>query len=443
MNIVRENLEDQTALLKVSVQEADYAENVDKALRAQKRKANVPGFRPGMVPMGIINKMFRKSVLADETYRLATNGAFDYIKENEMDIIGDLMPAEQQQPIDFDNQQDFEFIFQTGLAPEVKISLSKKNTIEKYDIQVDDEMISNYRSSFFRRHGNLVDADQIEAEDAVSFTLMNDDTKIEDAYIGLGNMAEEQRAPFLGKKVGDKMEININELYPIASQRAAILTIKEEDLANIDPEFTLEITKIRRFADPELNDAFFAEAFPDGSVKNTDDFENKIATEVKAELETQTEFKFTEQVRDYMLSKMELPLPEEFLRNWLFQANEGKFTMEDIDKEFPQFLQMMRWDLVKREISKENNLEVTPEELKEEAKRLAMNQFRYYGMSTVADDMLENYSGEILKNQDEARRLYDKIAEGKVVDAITEKVSIKTREMSVKEFAEMMNTNVR
>lgn len=438
MNVVRENLADQTALIRVTVTEADYAEKVDKAIKSYKRKANVPGFRPGMVPQAIVNKMYRKGILADETYRIATEQAFGFIKDNKIETIGDLMPSGEQQPLDFDNQTEFDFIFHVGLAPEIDLNLSKGDVIEKIVVTPGQDMVDGYRSNFLRRYGKLVDVDVVEKEEAVSVTLSNEEMTIEDAYVGLISMNDDERAPFIGKRVGDKMEVNINELYKNPSQRASILSVKEDELAAVSPEFSLEITKIRKFADPELNEEFFAMAFPEGDVKNEGEFEAKMVEQVNAELEGQTAFKFTDSVRDYLVGKTNLSLPENFLKEWLFAINEGKFTMEDIEKEFPQFLAMMRWDLIKRKIATDNNIEVTAEDAKNEAKGLALMQFRYYGMNSVADDMLENYANQILSNKEEAHKIYDKVGESKVIDAVAAAVTIEPKSMSIEDFSAMM-----
>ena len=167
MNIVRENLEDGTTLLKATVAEADYNEAVDKALRTYKRKANVPGFRPGMVPMSIINKMYRKGVVAEEAYRAASNGCFDYIEKEKLTLVGDMIPSEKQQPLDFENSTEYEFAFEVGLAPEINIPLSKKDKVKKYTIAIEDKMREGYRSNFTRRFGKLVDVDTVEKEDAL------------------------------------------------------------------------------------------------------------------------------------------------------------------------------------------------------------------------------------------------------------------------------------
>lgn len=440
MNVQLENLADQTALIRVSVELADYAEKVDKTLRAHKRKAQIPGFRPGMVPMGIINKMYRKGAIADQTYRSATDEAFKYIKDNNIDTMGDIMPAEAQGDIDFDTQSDFEFVFQVGIAPQVDVNLSKDDKIEQFVIVPNQEMTDGYRDNFLKRFGKLVDVDKIEKDEAVNVTFTNADMSVEDAYIGLISMSEEQRAPFIGKVVGDKMEVNINELYPDQKQLAAVLSLDKEELETLNPNFTIEITNIRTFRNPELNEEFFAMAYPDGSIKDEAAFNADIDAKVNAELAQQTEFKIVEQVRDYMLAKLNLSLPEQFLKNWLFQINEGKFTMEDIEKEFPAFLDMMRWDLVKRAVAMGDGIQITEEDAIAEAKNMALMQFRYYGMMVPAEDMLDNYAKQILSKEEEAKKIYERVGERKVVDAIMNKVAVEPKNMSIDEFSAMVQS---
>lgn len=437
MNVVRENLENQTALLRVTVGEADYKEQVDKQLKDYKRKANVPGFRPGMVPMGIINKMYRKGLVADNAYRKATDSAFEYIKENNIETVGDLMPSEKQEELDFENGTDFEFVFEIGLAPEVELGLSKKNSVTKYVIEPNDDMRKGFRSNYMRRFGKLVDVDEVVDDEALTGTLTQGDTTVEDAYVGLISMDEEARKPFIGKKVGDTVEVDVNEIYKTPSQRASILGVKEDELEGMDPKYTFTITQIRKFAEPELNEEFFKLAFPAGDVTTAEQFDAKIDEQVRAELAKETDFKFTADLRKYLLEKANLNLPEAFLKNWLYQVNEGKFTMEDIEKEFPQFLDMIRWDLIRRKVMKENNLEITQDDVKAEAKEVAMMQFQYYGMHTVADDMLENFVGSILGNKEEVRKIYDKVGERKVVDAVSEQIKINEKSVTPEEFQKL------
>lgn len=444
MNVVRENLEHQTARLNVTVAEADYKDTVEKQLKEYKRKANIPGFRPGMVPMGIINKMYRKSVLADTTYRKATDAAFEYVKENNIETIGDLMPADSQPELDFDNGTDFEFIFEIGLAPEVNLGLSDKDKVTRYVIKPNDEMRQGFRSNYMRRFGKLVDVDVVEKDEALTGVLSQTDAEgnpntIEEAYVGLVSMDDDQRKPFIGKKVGDVVDVDVNEVYKTPSQRASVLGVKEDELDGIDPKFTYTITQIRKFAEPDLDEEFFKQAFPDGDVKDEAAFNARIEEQVKAELSKETDFKFTQDIRQFLLDKTKLSLPEGFLKNWLYAINEGKFTMEEIEKDFGAFLDMMRWDLIKREVSKEHNLEVTPEDALQEAKDMAMMQFQYYGIHTVADDMLDNYANSILGNKEEVRKIYDKVGEKKVVDTVAGLVKVSEKSVTPDEFQKLFS----
>lgn len=437
MNIVRENLEDGTTLLKATVGEADYNEAVDKALRTYKRKANVPGFRPGMVPMSIINKMYRKGVVAEEAYRTASKGCFDYIEKEKLTLVGDMIPSDKQQPLDFDNDTEYEFAFEVGIAPEINIALSKKDKVKKYAIAIEDKMRDGYRGNFTRRFGKLVDVDSVETEDALTVTLDQPEMKIEEAYVGLIGMSDAARKPFLGKKVGDTMEVDVNELYPNPAQRAAILQVKEPELEGINPKFTLTITKIRRFTEPELNEEFFKMAFPEGNVKTAEEFAQYIDVQILRDLKREADYLFTLDVRKLLLDKANLTLPAAFLKRWLYTINEGKFSMEEIEKDFDKFLDMMKWNLVQKHYVNELKLEVTPEEATEEAKAMAAQQFAYYGMSQVADDMLANYAKSILENKEESRKVYEKIFEQKVIDAVVSQITVSDATVTAEEFAKL------
>ncbi len=437
MNIVRENLEDGTTLLKVTVGEADYNEAVDKALHTYKRKANVRGFRPGMVPMSVINKMYRKGVVAEESYRTASNGCLDYIEKEKLSLVGDMIPSDKQQPLDFENSTEYEFAFEIGLAPEINISLSKKNRVKKYLIAIEDKMREGYRSNFMRRFGKLVDVDTVEKEDALTVTLDQPEMKVEEAYVGLVGMSDAARAPFLGKKIGDTMEVDANELYPTPSQRSAILKVKEDKLDSINPKFTLTINRIRRFTEPELNEEFFKMAFPEGDVTNADEFTQYIDSQILRDLSQETDYLFTLNIRQMLLDRANLTLPEAFLKRWLYTINEGKFSMEEIEKDFDKFLDMMKWNLIRKHYVDELKLEVTPEEATQEAKALAMQQFAYYSMNHVTDDILTNYAKNILENKEESRKIYDKLFDRKVIDAIIPQITVTDTTVTTEEFAKL------
>ena len=437
MKIVREQREQNTSLIRVTVGQEDYREEVEKALREYKRKANIPGFRPGMVPMGIIKKMYGKGVLAEQSYRKASNSVFEYLQKENIDYLGDVIPSEEQGAFDFDSGTEFEFVFEIGEAPELKLDLSEKDKLTYYKIKIDKKMHEDFRSNYLRRYGRLVDADAVTSDEALSVTLDNGEMKVEDAYVGLISMPEEERKPFIGKKVGDKMTVNVNELYRTPSQCAAVLQVKEGELEHIKPEFELEITRIRKFAEPELNEEFFKMAFPAGNVTTAEQFEAFIDEQIASELRRESDYLFTLEVRDYLVKKADLKMPEAFLKRWLYTINEGKFTMEEIEKDFDQFLKMFTWNYIQKQIIKQENITVSADEATAEAKAFAQAQFAQYGMPSAPDDMLAGYAKQILENKEQGQKIYEKLYETKVVEAVKAKIKVSEKSVSAEEFAKL------
>ena len=438
MEITREQrAAEHVSLLTVKVGEQDYGEAVEKTLRNYRRKANIPGFRPGMVPMGIVKKMYGKSAVAEESYRTASNAVFEYLQKEGIDYLGDVIPSEEQGAFDFDNNTEFEFKFEIGEAPEVKLALSEKDKLTYSKIKVDKKMHDDYRSNYLRRFGRLVDAEKVTSDEALSVTLDNGDMQIADAYVGLISMSEEDRKPFIGKKVGYKTTVNINELYKSPSQRAAILQVKENELEGINPEFSLEITKIRKFAEPELNEEFFKMAFPQGNVTDEKGLDALLDSQIEAELRRESDYLFTLQLRDWLIEKAGLEMPAEFLKRWLYTINEGKFTMEDINKDFDQFLKMFTWNYLQRHFIKSDNLNVTADEALAEAKALAQAQFAQYGMPSAPEDMLEGYAKQILENKEQSQKIYEKLYEVKVVEAVRSKIKVTEKAISADDFAKL------
>lgn len=434
MNIVKENRDNLTSLITVTVSEADYTENVNKTLREYKRKANIPGFRPGMVPMGIINKMYRRGAVAEESYKLANKACFDYLEQEKIDFVGDVLPSDEQKPFDFDNGTEHEFKFEIGLAPEVKIELSSKDKIEYLKINVSDEMRSGFRTNYLRRFGKLEDVESVTNDEALTVTLDNEEMKIEEAYVGLISMGEAERALFLGKKVGDEMDIDINELYKNPAQRASILQVKEDELEGINPKFKLTITKIRQFVEPKVDEEFFKMAFPGGEVKDEKGFDEYIDAQISRDLNRESDWFFNEQVKKMLLDKAALKMPAEFLKKWLYTINEGKFTMEDIEKDFDAFLLMMTWNLIQKHYVDTLELKLTEEDVQNEAKALAAMQFAQYGMPQVPEDMLTNYAQQILSNKEEARKITEKLFEAKVIEAVKPMIGVKEKKVSAEDF---------
>ena len=437
MNITREQRDGGISILKVVVNEADYGQAVEKQLRDYKRKANVPGFRPGMVPMGIVKKMYGKHVVAEQSYHLASNSVFEYLQKENIDYVGDVIPSEEQGDFDFENNTEFEFVFEIGEAPKIELELSAKDKVTYSKIKVDKKMHNEYRSNYLRRYGRLIDVDKVEKDEALNVTLDNGDMRIEEAYVGLSSMTDEERKEWKGKKVGYKTTVNINELYKKPEQRAAILSVKEDELESIKPEFELEITKIRRFADPELNEEFFKMAFPAGNVTSEEELDKFIDEEIERELKRECDFMFANQMRKFIIEKAGLQMPEEFLKRWLYVINEGKFSREEIEKDFAAFINMFTWNYLQKHFITEGDIKVTPEEAKAEAMSFAQMQFAQYGMPSAPADMLEGFAKQIMDNKEQLQKIYEKLFEEKVVEYLRGKIKVTEKAVSAEEFAKL------
>jgi len=436
MNIQLDKQDNGTAYIAVTVEPADYDEKVAKELKKLRKEANIPGFRPGMVPQSLINKKFRKNVMAEETYRTSYDLAADYFKKEGIEVVGDMIPSEKQGTLDFDNGTSFEYCYKIGIAPEVKVELSSKDKVKKPVIKATDEMIKNYSENFLRRFAEFKDVDEISSDEMLTINLQNEDMKIEDANLSLVSLSEEKRKEYSGKKVSDKVKVNIEELYPGKKQRAAILSLKEEELDSVKPDFELEITKIQKLTNPELDADLFDKAFPEKDVTTVEQFNEKMTSELNNMLNSQTKWGFWNSIREYILNKVNISLPDEFLKEWLFLINEGKFTHEDIEKEYPKFQKMLAWDLVQKTIVKDNGLKIDQDLLKTEAKNAVLEQYRYYGINNIPEEELESIANDMLKDKEQAKNILEQATERIIMDTILTKISVSEKEMTPDEYAE-------
>ena len=441
MNIVRENRENQLAIVKVTVAEPDYIEEVNKKLHEYKRKANMPGFRPGMVPMSIINKLYRKGAIAEAAYKAASDACFKYIEDEKIDYMGDVMPSDEQGGFDFDNNTEHEFVFEIGLAPEINVELSADDKITRYKIKADDDMRDSFRQNFLNRFGMMKDVESIEKDEALTVTLDNGEMKVEEAYVGLVSMTDEQKAPFIGKKKGDQMIVDINELYKNKAQRSAILKLKDAELDAVKPEFNLTIDSIRKFALPDLNEDFFKIAFPEGDVTDEAGFEKFIDERLAEELAKESENIFGGDVKKYLMEKVNPTLPEEFLKRWLVAINEGKYTAEQVEHDFPAFAEMMKWSVIQKYFITKLDIKIDNDDMLAEAKKLAGMQLAQYGIQSPAEDMLTDFANRMLGSKEEANRILQMVYDNKIVAAVTPMMKVSSKSVTIEQLKKIFEKN--
>jgi trigger factor len=448
MNIEKKTIDAVNAVLTIQIAQADYQEKIDKSLRDYRKKANVPGFRPGMVPVGLLKKMYGKAILAEEVNKLVSDGLYNYIKDNELSILGEPLPSEGQEMIDFETEQDFSFSFDLGLAPELKPELSKKDKIKYYTINPDEKMIENQIKSYTGRFGSYLQEEIVEGKDMVKGNLVELDAEgkavengisIEAAVLTPDFIKDKKiKAKFVGAKKGDIIVFNPQKAFDKnEAEISSLLKIQKEEVANVTADFSITIDGITRYQEAEMNQELFDKVFGEGAVKSEEEFKTKIIDGLKETLSTDSEYKFSVDAKEALVKKADkLVFPEAFLKRWVLETNKD-MTVEALNEQFDKMLEDLKWHITKDKLAKENDIKVEAADVDTFAKKVAKAQFAQYGMLSVPDDVLDGYSKDMMKNQDTVRNMYEKVVEEKVFDIIKGAVTLNTVEISIDEFNKM------
>ena len=445
MNVSLKNIDAVSGIVKLEIVKADYADQVEKSLRNLRQKANVPGFRKGMVPMGMVKKMYGKHVLVEEVNKLVSENLYSYIRENKVNILGEPMPNEtEQQPINFDTQEDFEFCFDVAIAPEIKIELSKNDKLPYYQVTIDDEMLNQQIDAYTANYGAYDKAEEVEEKDLVKGTvaeLENGSPKeggivVEDAVLMPSYLKDEaEKAKFIGAKPNTVVVFNPNKAYEGAeAEIASFLKVDKGAVAGITGDFSFEISEITRHKKAELNQELFDKVFGEGVVASEEEFKNKIKEALAEQFVPQSDYKFLLDAREVLVEKAgELQFADELLKRWLLAANE-KNTPEQLDEEFPKIIEDLKYQLIKENLVKSNNLKVEDADIENFAKRVAKAQFAQYGMLSVPEDVLANYAKDMLKNKQTLQNILDRAVEEKLAAWLKEEVQLDVKEVSAEEF---------
>lgn len=445
MNVSLKNIDAVSGIVKLEIVKADYAEQVEKSLRNFRQKANVPGFRKGMVPMGMVKKMYGKHVLVEEVNKLVSENLFKYINENKLNVLGEPMPNEtEQQPINFDTQEDFEFCFDVALAPEIKIELSKGDKLPYYQVAIDEEMLNQQVDAYTANFGSYDAAEEVEEKDLVKGTiaeLENGSPKeggivVEDAVLMPSYLKDEaEKAKFIGAKANTVIVFNPNKAYEGAeAEIASLLKVDKEAVAGLTGDFSFEIKEITRHKKAELNQELFDKVFGEGVVSSEEEFKNKIKDALAEQFTPQSDFKFLLDAREVLVQKAgELKFADDLLKRWLLAANE-KNTAEKLDEEYPKIIEDLKYQLIKENLVKGNNLKVEDADIENFAKRVAKAQFAQYGMLSVPEDVLANYAKDMLKNKQTLQNVIDRAVEEKLAAWLKEQVELDVKEVSAEEF---------
>ena len=446
MNIVRKDLDQNNAIVTLRIEKVDYAEKVDKMLRDYRKKANIPGFRPGMVPAGLVKKMYGKAVLAEEINKLVSDSLYNYIRENNINTLGEPLPNEtEQQPIDFDNQEDFEFVFDLGIAPEFEVELTKKDKVKFYTIAVSDEMIENQLKSYTGRYGKYIQEEVVEEKDMLKGELLElangkvneSGIKVQDAALTASYMKDEQKALFVGAKKGDVITFNPTIAFENEAEISSLLKISKDEAKTITSDFQLKIESITRYHESAIDQELFDKVYGEGVVKSEEEFRAKIKENIQDSLVSDSEYKFGVDAQEMLVAKFDsLTFPDTFLKRWVLSSNEN-LTPETLNADYSKMIADLKWHLIKDKLAKSSDIKVEAADVEEYAKKIAKAQFAQYGMIGMDDEIIANYAKDMMKKEDTLKNMIDKVAEEKVFTIVKEAVKLDNKEVSIEEFNKM------
>jgi len=439
MKVVEEKIDDLNRVLRITVESKDYSEKIDKTLKKYRKDAVMPGFRPGKTPMSLIKKKYHKSLLADELNTLVNQSLQNHIRENALNILGQALPKlDEQVKGDFSNPTEFTFSYELGIAPEFEVKLSKKNKYEYLKVDVSKEMLDKEIDNLARRYGKLVSADKVSDKNMVigEFTQQDGDIK-NNSTISLEFIEDKKvKKSFIDKKIGDVLVINPKDVSRDVKDMAAMLAITEEEAEVLNSKFDFKITDIKNMLPAEVNQELFDKLFGDGSIKSEDELRNKIKTDLDNMFGNDSDKLFSNNITKDLIAKAKFDLPEAFLKRWIKSSNKEEISMEQVEADFDNYRDSLKWQLIQNKIISDNGIKVETAEVMGYTKNLLISQYAQYGMPAPEEKELEEQAKNVLSNQEEANKIYDNLYSQKMMLFFKEVVTIKEKEMSYEKFME-------
>lgn len=434
MNIVKNQIDELNIQLTVTVAHDDYAEAEKKELQRCKRTAEFKGFRKGMVPMSLIERVYGERVLGEVVNKVLSDAINNFVKENNIKMVGEALPSEDQPEIEWKSGNDFTFKFDIATTSEVNFELSKDDKVKVYEIKVSAEAKKEMKDNLLRQFGSLTDAEQAGEDDFVIVDFAQDGKTVEGSYVGVKNVEGKAKSKFLGAKVGDQFDVNVNEAFTNESDRAYMLKVKKEELASLAPEFHVTVKEVKTFAPAEENQETYDKIFGENQVHNAEEFDKAVTARLEENYKQESDYKLSKDLREYLVKKADIKLPEEFLKRWLFNINDGKFSKEEIEKEAPAFFEDFRWQMVRAYIMQKFDLKIEDKDVHEAAQAYVAYQYASYGMGNVPEAILKDSVARVLQDENTSRRIVENVEATKVIEAVKGAVTLKAEKVSVEDF---------
>ena len=434
MNITRENIDELNAVVKVEISKEDYSPKVEKILKDYRKSANIPGFRKGHVPMGLVKKQYGQAVLVDEVNKLLQENLNKYLTEEKLDVLGNPLPKEQA---DFDwDKDDYSFEFELGLSPKFEVDLKTKEPITHYQIVADEEMIDNQVKTIQKQYGKLVSKDEAAEGDLVAGTFKNEEEGIEntttlplDKLKGKRNLNK-----FVGAKVGDTITLKTKSLFEDSHDLIEFLKVEHDKAHDLDVEVTFEITEINNQEPAELDQELFDKLFGEGNVTTVEELKEKIKEDAENQFKQQSDQQLLNDVTEALIEKTKFDLPAEFLQRWIMVSGDKQLTEDEAKEEYEKSEKGLRFQLIEGKLIQENELQVQLEEIKDITKDRIKMQMAQFGQMDPSEKDLEDITARVLSNQDEVKKLSEQVMSQKVLEFYKENVNLEQKEVTYENF---------
>ncbi len=441
MDIQLDKITKTEALIKIKVSATDYQPKVEEKIREYSRKASIKGFRPGKVPTGMIRKMYGKSILVEEVNHMLSHKVSDYIKENELEIIGDPLPnVDKAQEIDWDQQKDFEFEYNVGLVDEFTVDLSKKVSVTSYTIKVDKKLVNETIDNLTGQFGETSDQEVSAEGDNLFGTLKSEDDSKEDTIVlYTDKLSSKEAKNLIGLSKGSVVTVDIKKLYKEESDLAMALGVTKDEAKKLKGKYTFEVKNISRVVKADVNQELFDKTFGKDAVKSKEEFEEKVKATISENYQQETDLFLDRSIRNELVKNTKLELPDSFLKSWLLRTNEGQLTPEDIEKEFDAYTKELKWSLIRNKVSKSQELKVEHEDVMEEARKMIRKQLAGSGMGSQFESSIDMFVNNYLQgeNGDNYMKMHNQVQNLKVMEYIKSQVTIKSKDISLEDFRDL------
>ena len=434
MNITKNQPDALNYQVTIDITPDDYAEALNSRLKEYRRRADIKGFRKGMAPMSLIQRLYGDQSLYEAVNRLVSEQLDTFIRDEKIRVVGEPLPSEDQPQLEWKPGADFTFKFDIAQTPELNFEVGEGDKIPYYEINVTEDAKKAMKAQMLQQYGALQEGGKAGENDYIVADIANEAHSAEGVYISVAHVAEIARPLFVGKKAGDKFTCDVSVAFENETDRASMLKVDKAKLATLDPVFNFTVVNVKTFKAAESNQETWNQMFGEGAVTSEEQFMEKVVERIRANHTQEANYRFAADVRKYFVDKANIELPEAFLKRWLVYANEGKYSVEDVEKEFPGFVEDFKWQLTRGYLMQKLGLKVEKADIEQAAESYVAYQYAMYGMGNVPQDLIKSSARNVLEDENQVRRLEEQVEDNKTIGTLREKVSLQTKKISEEKF---------